>query len=209
MRTAYLEAGTQALANYHDGSESDPRRFDWQRAELCLLRAKELGSAGPDTLGKLALVRGFATLANIMDSKGSGPATLFKLRENARDRFAEAVRDLPQSPDPHLGLARIYIYSLPSLDNALAELANAARLGYRLGPREIEQQADAYRLRGVEELRGGDPEAARRHFDTARGSYRTIPGYHWADYYLPQIPDIPPRERHVRTRHKPRPRRWR
>ena len=192
LRTAYAQAGAQALESYDSSSDSDPRHFDWQRAELCLTRAQELGLSGPDTLGKLALTRGYAALATIMDSKGSDSAALFKLREDARDRFAEAARDMPQSPDPHLGLARIYIYSLPSLDNALAEFQNAARLGYRLGPREIEQQGDAFRLRGIDELRDGDTEAARQHFDAARGLYSTIPGYHWADYYLRQIPDIPP-----------------
>jgi hypothetical protein len=210
LRTAYAQAGAQALESYDSSSDSDPRHFDWQRAELCLTRAQELGLSGPDTLGKLCLTRGYAALATIMDSKGSDSAALFKLREDARDRFAEAARDMPQSPDPHLGLARIYIYSLPSLDNALAEFQNAARLGYRLGPREIEQQADAFRLRGIDELRDGDTEAARQHFDAARGLYSTIPGYHWADYYLRQIPDIPPPPApHPRTHHKPRPRRWR
>ena len=209
LRTAYAQAGAQALESYDSSSDSDPRHFDWQRAELCLTRAQELGAGGPDTLGKLALVRGYAEVATIMDSKGIDSGALFKLRQNARDHFAEAARDMPQSPDPHLGLARIYIYSLPSLDNALAEFQNAARLGYRLGPREIEQQADAYRLRGIDELHDGDTETARQHFNAARSLYGEISGYHWADYYLRQLPDIPPPARQKRTRHKPRPRRWR
>jgi hypothetical protein len=174
-----------------------------------LTRAQELGASDRGTLGKLALTRGYATLLTIMDWKGSDLADLVKPRENARDRFAEAARDMPQSPDPHLGLARIYVYSLPSLDNALAEFQNAARLGYRLGPRETEQQADAYRLRGVEELKSGAAEAARQHFDAARALYRAIPGFPLADYHLRQIPDIPPPALHPRTRHKPRPRKWR
>jgi hypothetical protein len=209
LRTAYAQAGAQALDSYHGSSDADPRHFDWQRAELCLTRAQELGAGGPDVLGKLALALGYAEVATIMDSKGIDSGALFKLRQDARDHFAEAARDMPQSPDPHLGLARIYVYSLPSLDNALAEFQNAARLGYRLGPREIEQQADAYRLRGAGELQSGDAEAARQHFDAARGLYRKIPGFPLADYHLRQIPDIPPPARHARARHKPRPRRWR
>ena len=209
LRTAYTQAGAQVLEGYDGSSDSDPRHFKWERAELCLTRAQELGASQPETLGKLALARGYAAVAAIMDWKGSDPAELIKLREDARSRFAEAARDMPQSPDPHLGLARIYVYSFPSLDNALAEFQNAERLGYRLGPREIEQQADAYRLRGADELRDGDTGAARLHFDAARALYRTILGYHLADYHLRQIPEIPPPAPHPRTRHKPRPRRWR
>jgi serine/threonine protein kinase len=209
LRAAYAQAGAQVLASYDSSSDSDLHNFAWQRAELCLTRAQELGASDRDTLGKLALTRGYATLLTIMDWKGSDLAELVKPREDARDRFAEAARDMPQSPDPHLGLARIYVYSLLSVDNALAEFQNAQRLGYRLGQRETEQQADAFRLRGLEELRDGDTETARQHFDAARGLYRTISGYHRADYYLRQIPDIPPAARQPRTRHKPRPRRWR
>ena len=52
---------------------------------------------------------------------------------------------MPQSPDPHLALARVYVYSLPKVDQALAEFAAAEKLGAVLGPRELDQQADAYR----------------------------------------------------------------
>jgi len=155
LRAAYETAGAQALSN-----------SDWAKAELCLTRAMDLGAGSQKMAGKLALAHGYAAL------QGSG-------LENARDRFLEAARDIPQSPDPHLGLARAdLLASLP--DDALTELGTAERLGYRLGPREIEQRAEAYRLRGFQELQAGNVTAARQDFAAARGLNSAL-----------QIPDVP------------------
>ena len=142
LRIAYEKAGVQALGN-----------SDWEKAEICLTRAMDLGAGGQETAGKLALARGYEELQN-------------GRRDNARSRFMEAARDMPQSPDPHVGLAGIDMAaSLPG--EALAEFAAAERLGYRLGPRELEQRAKAYRLRGFEELQAGNATAARQDFAAA------------------------------------------
>ena len=142
LRTAYAQAGAQALD-----------RFEWVKAELCLTRAMDLGASGGETAGKLALARGYSAFER------SQPG-------NARERFQEAARGMPQSPAPHLALARVdLLLSLPG--DALDELAAAERLGYQLGPRELQQRIDAYRLRGFEELQAGNVTAARRDFAAA------------------------------------------
>ena len=165
LRTAYEKAGAQALSN-----------SDWAKAELCLTRAMDLGAGGPEIAGKLALARGYAALQR-------------SRHENARERFQEAARDIPQSPDPHLGLARAdLLASLPN--DALADLANAERLGYRLGPREMDERAEAYRLRGFEELQAGNVIAARQDFTAA---------------HIPDFPALAPPPKAVR---KPAHRLW-
>jgi eukaryotic-like serine/threonine-protein kinase len=168
LRTAYEKAGAQALD-----------RSDWEKAELCLTRAMDLGASGQEMAGKLALAHGYIALR-------SGQ------REQARARFGEAVRYMPQSPDPHLGLARADLLASQPGD-ALAELASAERLGYRLGPREMEQKAEAYRLRGFEELQAGNVTAARQDF-AAAGDPIPAPATHSAAR---------------KSVHWPRSRRWR
>jgi serine/threonine protein kinase len=176
LRTAYERAGAQALND-----------SDWEKAELCLTRAMDLGAGGPAIAGKLALAHGYAAL-----QQGR--------REQARDPFLEAARDMPQSPDPHLGLARVdLLASLPG--DALEELGTAERLGYRLGPREVAERAEAYRLRGFEELQAGNATAARQDFTAARGLNGAL--------QIPDIPEPAPPRAVRRPAHRPRPRRWR
>ena len=142
LRTAYEKAGGQAL-----------KASDWPKAELCLMRAMELGDAGPEISGRLALVRAHTAM-----DQGQ--------IENARARFLEAARDLPQSPDPHIGLARLDLLAA-HFSETLTELDTAERLGSRLGPPEQQERTDALRLRAFEELQAGDVAAARQDFAAA------------------------------------------
>ena len=54
---------------------------------------------------------------------------------------------MPKSPDPQLGLARLYVYGLKDIDKADAALQQAERHGHPLGNREKAQLADGYRQR--------------------------------------------------------------
>ncbi len=138
----YTAAADRILAAYRASSDPSLSHFDFPKAELYLDRAVQLGKNDPDTLGKLALARGYAAIERL--SGGSyPPATAARMRLFARDEFAIAAKKLPQSPDPHLALARVYTYSLPDPRRALAELAAAQHLGAVLGPREIAERADA------------------------------------------------------------------
>jgi tetratricopeptide (TPR) repeat protein len=65
----------------------------------------------------------------------------------AVEKFGEAQQLLPQSPDPALGLARVYIYGLKDMDKASAAFHQAEANGYQLGNRERSQLADGYRER--------------------------------------------------------------
>src|SRR5262249_19013650 len=113
--------------------------------------------------------------------------------------FIQASVRLTQAPDPHLALARMYVYSLPDLEKALAEFRTAEALGYRLQPREIEQQADAFRRRAERESAAGSRQEARVDAGRARGLYAQIRGYDLADQHLISLGRLiaaaPPRHR--------------
>ncbi len=95
----------------------------------------------------------------------------------AKSSFEEAASYLPRSPDPHLGLARLYVYSWRNIGSAVAEFHQAERLGFKLGPREIEQQADGYLARAENELRQAErisktsPADEARYLALARGDF--------------------------------------
>lgn len=126
----------------------DPRlhEFDWQKAEICLARAVQLGATGDRTLANLALARGYATLERLTGRQYSENAAA-GLRIRARDEFTLAAAKAPTDPAPHLALARIYVYSLPDPAKAMAEFAAAEKLGAVLGGREAAQKAEVQRIR--------------------------------------------------------------
>ncbi len=65
----------------------------------------------------------------------------------AVEKFNEAERLMPQSPDPWLGLARVYVYGLKDIDHAYQAIEEAQKRGYPMGNREKAQLADGYRDR--------------------------------------------------------------
>jgi hypothetical protein len=162
--------------------------FDWYKAEVCLDRAVALGSTNDETLGKLALARGYAILERLGSHEYS-PAAAEQMRLRARDSFAEASKKLPADPRPHLALGRVYVYSLPDAARAVQEFTAAQKLGAKLGNREIEEEGDAYRIRAQREART-NPRQARHDADLARAYYHRIPAFDRADQHLKELAQL-------------------
>jgi hypothetical protein len=138
VHAALLEAGNEVIEGYRNNSDPRLQDFDWPKAALCFTHLIELDRNDREAQGKLALCHGYENLGHAEHA--------------AESDFEEAAALIPRSPDPHLGLARIFVYSSKNIGKAMAELHEAQRLGFVPGPREIEEQADGYRFRATAEL---------------------------------------------------------
>jgi predicted Zn-dependent protease len=107
---------------------------DWQRAQAALNSALALTPDDKSLRGKYDLVDGYLKM-RAGDQK------------TARTDFEEARKLLPHSPDPHLGLALLYLRTT-DLDQAQNELSEARRNGFQPGRQEQMQLADGYKRRG-------------------------------------------------------------
>lgn len=92
--------------------------------------------------GKLRLAEGHLARINGTVHRNSADLNL------AVEKFNEAEQLMPKSPDPWLGLARVYVYGLKDIDHAYQALQEAEKRGYPMGNREKSQLADGYRDRG-------------------------------------------------------------
>src|ERR1700761_3966843 len=147
---------------------------DWSHARDDLSRAIELDPGDKTLHGKIRLVDGH--LARMRGTAEQDP----RLLENARQDFLAASQAMKKSPDPWLGLAPLYIYSLHDLTHGEAAIRQASRLGYATGKRETAELADLYRYRAERAIALGDKAATRS--DAAR-------------YYRMATPDL------IRARH--------
>jgi tetratricopeptide (TPR) repeat protein len=201
----YVASADRILDAYRTSADPWLYEFDWPKAEICLERAVQLGAGEDRVVAKLALARGYATLERLYGAQYSENAAA-GMRVKARDEFMLALSRAPADAAPHLALARVYVYSLPDAEKAMAEFAAAERLGAVLGRREVEQQGDAYRIRAHQEL-ARDWRQAMRDADAARAFYRRIPGFDEADRHLRELAQI-----HAPAPRRPRARRsyrWR
>ena len=143
FRARLVSAADEVLDGYRDGSAARLHQVDWAKAQFCLRRALQIDPSDAKTKGRLALANAYLN----MEQNPKLPGATESLGE-----FRQAARLLPRSPDPHLGLARLYIYSYHNVDPAIAELNAAERLGYRPGRRETQEEADGYLFRAEWEL---------------------------------------------------------
>ena len=181
----YVATADGILESYRASPDPWLYEFDWQKAEICLERAIALGNRDDRTLGKLALSRGYATLERLSGAQYSDRAAA-KLRLRARNEFMIAARKLPADSAPHLALARVYTYELTDPEKAMTEFSAAGRLGAQLGPREIEQQGDVYRIGAQQELASNRRKAISL-AAKARGFYQRIPGFNEVDSHVREL----------------------
>ncbi len=133
LRNRYTAEADRVIADYREASDSTPvTTKDWKRARESLASAMSI-SPDDKIRGKYSLINGFLALKSNL--------------KQARYDFEESARLLPDSPDPHLGLA-LYQMSQNNLDQAEEELRKAERNGFKAGRREQRVLADGYRIRG-------------------------------------------------------------
>jgi hypothetical protein len=174
-----MSGADNIIDSYRNSSDRTLGDFDWTKAQLCLRHALELDPSNAKAKGELALCTGYL---NLRKNPTLPEAMLSAIS------FKQAESYLPSSPDPHLALARLYIYSYRNVGPALAEFQQAERLGYHLGPREMEEEADGYLYRTVWDLvraRYAVPESAKTKWvllaksdsDRARQLYEPLAGF--------------------------------
>ena len=217
FRASLIAAGDEVIERYANSSDPSAADFDWRKAQTCLARALDLDASDSAVKGKLALVSAYLVLAQ--DSPDA---------REAKAGFEEAAALAPRSADPHLGLARVYVYLLHNVGSAVAEFHQAERLGFKIGPREMAQQADGYLARAQSELLQAEGASktspaeearllalARRDFDRANNLYEPIDGFSNVSLHLQNLYKGRSREEQLQQTYemarvkRPRSRRWR
>jgi hypothetical protein len=189
VRRRLLSVADAVLEKYRNGSDPALSNYEWSKARLGLTHALEIDPADHEARGKLALCDGYLNLIRNPELPKA---------DQIETSFQIAAADLPRSPDPHLGLAYLYTYVYRNAGKALGEFSEAERRGFQSGPREFEQQADAYVFRAEYELRQAQRAASaseatrwlRQAFndlDRARDLYEPIAGFSNVDAGLNQL----------------------
>ena len=139
-REKFIAAAAHTIDTYRNTDAQPVYENDWQRAHTMLLHALSTAPDDKTVRGKLRLCEGHVARIN-----GASHHSAAELND-AMEKFSEAQQLMPRSPDPALGLARVYV-ALQDVDKAAAAFHQAETNGYQLGNRERSQLADGYRER--------------------------------------------------------------
>jgi len=139
-REKFVTAADHVIDTYRNNEAQPVYEADWQRAHTMLLHALSTEPDDKAVHGKLRLCEG-----QVSRIEGAAHHSVAELNDAVQE-FQEAQQLMPQSPDPALGLARVYL-SLRDVDKAAVAFHQAEASGFQLGNRERTQLADAYRDR--------------------------------------------------------------
>jgi tetratricopeptide (TPR) repeat protein len=140
VKQKFLAATDHVIDTYRNNESQLVYEKEWERART--MAAHALAVDPEDNVrGKLRICEGHLARIN-----GTSHRSAQELSQ-AVEKFDEAQRLLPKSPDPELGLARVYVYGLKDIDKGYEALQQAQKRGYTLGNREKLLLADGYRDR--------------------------------------------------------------
>jgi tetratricopeptide (TPR) repeat protein len=140
VKQRFVAAADHVIDTYRNNESQLVYEKEWERARVMAARA--LAVDPEDGIrGKLRVCEGHLARINGTSHRSAQELSL------AVEKFDEAQRLLPKSPDPELGLARVYVYGLKDIDKGYEALQQAQKRGYTLGNREKLLLADGYRDR--------------------------------------------------------------
>jgi hypothetical protein len=150
LRDRLMSDADHTLVKYQESNGPPVLESEWVHARNEVAHALQLDPDNKTIHGKLRLIDG--QLARIRGT-ARHDASLF---QESRQDFEDAAGYMRKSPDPWLGLARLYIYSLHDVEHADAAFKEAERRGHDIGKRETAQLADGYRYEGEQTMSLGD-----------------------------------------------------
>jgi serine/threonine protein kinase len=165
LRNRLMSDVDHTILKYQESNGPPVVESEWVHARNEVAHALEIEPNDKTIHGKLRLIDGH--LARIRGTTRRDD----RLLDESRQDFEDAAGYMKKSPDPWLGLARLYIYSLHDMDHAEAALKEAERRGHDIGKRETAQLADGYRYQGERTMALGDRATsgadAQRYYDLA------------------------------------------
>ncbi len=195
LRNRLAADADRVITGYRNADFPTTTEADWMRARVSATRALQLMPGDKTVRSMIRTIDG--QLNRIRGTAHRDSRALQQSREN----FLEAAQLDSKSPDPWLGLTRLYVYSLHDVDSAEGALKEAERRHYTAGKRETAQLADGYRDRAERELRlaqdaqsGAEEDRyidlARRDYERARQLYESIVPWGNAAPNLRKIYDV-------------------
>ncbi len=145
LKERLLAQADRVIAGYRQ-DEPAVREAQWRSAATWLTDALHIDPGNRSATARLRYCEG-QLLRIDAEARRRRKQPAGEVLQEAAARFQEAARLDTRWPDPHLALARNYVYGFDNVDAALTAMREAEQRGYRPGNRELMQLADGYRNR--------------------------------------------------------------
>ena len=170
LKSELMAAGEGPIADFRENDYPTARERQWGNSVRYFSHALELEPGDKTIKGKLRLCEGH------LERITAAGAARQEMLNDAAAKFREAASLLKKSPDPYIGLARLYSYNLGDCDRAKDALQMAVKYGHAETRRELSTLADAYLRRAAQTVRDSQkfqslPKNEKGYLQRARQDY--------------------------------------
>jgi tetratricopeptide (TPR) repeat protein len=188
LETKLFDEGSEPVIDFRQDLPT-ASLADWQRAEEDLLRFVQLEPRNKIARGRELICEGQIARLRSRSLVRGHVYSNSKLLNQAIAHFQQAAELMPDSPDPYLALAPVYLYYQQDYDRGMAMQEAAVKRGHAAGKRETAQIADTKKANARHDLAlaqqlDDDPERKKEHlrnaisaFDSAIVYYDQIDGF--------------------------------
>jgi serine/threonine protein kinase len=174
MKTMLIKAGERPVDDYRR-QQANSNENTWKYAAATLKRALEIDPADETAKGYWYVCQGHVFR---IGSKRGTTLVDEKMMNQAIEDFEQASNRIPASPDPYLGLARIYYEQLKDTSKGDQAMEEAKRRGLKEDPAHVVLKAEALRKSGesaekqAKRFRGVSAQEERKNLEAAREHYQ-------------------------------------
>ena len=182
LKAKLLDEGTEPIADYRQ-DQPTASLADWQRSQEDLRRLLQLEPRNKIAQGRELICEG--QIARIRARVGNHGRVVFnpKLLSQAIGHFEQAAELMPDSPDPYLALAPVYLYYEQDYERGMAMQEAAVKRGHSAGKRETAQMADTLKANARRDLSlaqqlDDTPDRKKQHLQSAVSEFESSIEYY-------------------------------
>ena len=182
LKNKLMEEGTEPIVDYRQ-DQPTATLADWQRCADDLRRFLQIDPRNKLAQGREHICEG--QISRIRARYTSHGKVLLnpKLLNQAIGQFQQAAELMPDSPDPYLAMAPVYLYYQQDYERGMAMQQAAVKRGHAAGKRETAQMADTLKANARHDLSlaqqmDDDPARRKQHLQNAISAFESSIEYY-------------------------------
>jgi serine/threonine protein kinase len=182
LKSKLLEEGSEPIIDYRQDLPT-ATLADWQRGADDLRRILEIDPHNKLAKGREEICEGNIARIRARSTSHGKWVTNPKLLSQAIGHFQQAAELMPDSPDPYLAMAPVYLYYQQDYERGMAMQQAAVKRGHTAGKRETAQMADTLKANARNDLAmaqqlNDDPARRKEHLQNAISAFESSIEYY-------------------------------
>jgi hypothetical protein len=178
LKSKLMDRGSEPIADYRQ-DQPTATLTDWERAQDDLLRYLQIDPRSRIAKGRELICEGQIARFHAYTHGRLNQ----KLLSQAIGHFEQAAELMPDSPDPYLAMAPVYLYYEQDYDRGMAMQNAAVKRGHVAGKRETAQLADTLKANGRREMTlaiqfQDNPDRKKQHLESAISAFDSSVEYY-------------------------------